>query len=186
MPAGATRWHARAARGERRRGSAMTARWLSRADRTLAALVGSGRWLVLPVSLLLFLQWPLREWVHAYAAQANDLAQWLFALYVSLALTAATRERSHLAADSFAQRYAASTRRRIARVAALVCLVPWSLFILVASWSSVVQSVGQLESFPETYDPGYFIIRASTWLLALLVLLQALLEAVCPPSQTPR
>jgi TRAP-type C4-dicarboxylate transport system permease small subunit len=164
----------------------VNARWLEQADRALAAFVGSGRFLVPPVSLLLFLQWPLREWVHAYSAEANDLAQWLFALYVSLALTEATRGRSHLAADSFAQRYAASTRRRVARTAALVCLVPWSLFILVMSWPSVVQSVAQLERFPETYNPGYFIIRASTWLLALLVLLQALIEAARPPSRTPR
>lgn len=160
--------------------------WLDRADRALAALVGSGRWLVLPVSFLLLLQWPLREWLHLYSTQANDLAQWLFALYVSLALTEATRERSHLAADSFAQRYAGSTRRRIARVAALVCLVPWSLFILVATWPSVTQSIGQLERFPETYDPFYFVIRASTWLLALLVLVQALLDAARPPADTPR
>src|SRR5947209_6849600 len=127
MPAGRTPWRARAAPGER---ATVSARWLERADRALAALVGSGRFLVLPVSLLLFLQWPLREWVHAYSAEANDLAQWLFALYVSLALTEATRTRSHLAADSFARRYMASTRQRIARVAGLVCLVPWSLFIL--------------------------------------------------------
>jgi TRAP-type mannitol/chloroaromatic compound transport system permease small subunit len=168
----------------------MTDRWLDRADRALGTLIGSGRWLVLPVSLLLLLQWPLREWVHAYSVEANDLAQWLFALYVSLALTEATRSRSHLAADSFAQRYAGSTRRRIARAAALLCLVPWSLFILVMSWPSVAQSVAQLERFPETYNPFYFIIRASTWLLALLVLLQALLEAARPlpatPTDTPR
>jgi hypothetical protein len=46
--------------------------------------------------------------------------------------------------------------------------------------------VAQLERFPETYNPGYFIIRTSIWLLALLVLLQALLEAVRPPADTPR
>lgn len=159
-----------------RYGIRMTGSWLVRADRVMAALIGAGRWLVLPVSLLLFLQWPLREVVHGYSAQANDLAQWLFALYVSLALTEATRDGSHLAADSFAQRYSPAMRRRLARLAALLCLVPWSLFILVEAWPSAVQSIGQLETFPDTYDPGYFIIRASTWLLALLVLLQALLD----------
>jgi hypothetical protein len=71
----------------------------------------------------------------------------------------------------------------LARVAALLCLVPWSLFIVIEAWPSVAQSVGQLETFPDTYDPGYFIIRASTWLLALLVLLQALLDAARPREQ---
>jgi TRAP-type mannitol/chloroaromatic compound transport system permease small subunit len=164
----------------------VTERWLGRADRALGAIIDGGRWLVLPVSLLLLLQWPLREWVHRYSVQANDLAQWLFALYVSLALTEATRRRSHLAADSFAQRYTGVTRRRIARAGALLCLVPWSLFILVTSWPSLVQSVAQLERFPETYSPGYFIIRASAWLLALLVLLQALVETARKPTDPPR
>ncbi len=48
---------------------------------------------MLPVALILFLQWPLRDFVRAYSREANDLGQWIFALYVSLALTFATRER---------------------------------------------------------------------------------------------
>jgi TRAP-type C4-dicarboxylate transport system permease small subunit len=162
----------------------MIGAWLAPAERAIAALIGgivvATRWLVLPVALLLFLQWPLRELVHGYSAQANDLAQWLFALYVSVALTDATRDGSHLAADSFAQRYAPATRRRLVRGAALLVLVPWSLFILIVGWPVVAQSVAQLESFPDTYDPGYFIVKASGWLLALLVLLQALLDAARP------
>jgi len=60
-------------------------------DRTLGCLIAAASVLVLPVSLLLFLQWPLREWLQAYSREANDLAQVLFALYVSVAITAATR-----------------------------------------------------------------------------------------------
>jgi len=130
---------------------------------------------VLPVSLLLFAQWPLRDLVHAYAIQANDTAQWMFALYVSVALTFATRERTHLAADAFAQRYSPETRQRIARIGGFFCIVPWSLFILVVLTPAVWQSILELEGFPETYDPGYFIIKVATWLLALLALAQAML-----------
>jgi TRAP-type mannitol/chloroaromatic compound transport system permease small subunit len=158
----------------------MAGGWLERADRALGALIALGRWLVLPVSLLLFLQWPLRELVHAYSIEANDLAQWLFALYVSLALTFATREHSHLAADTLARAYSARTRAVIGKAAALLCLVPWSLFVLIAGAPTALRSVAQLEGFPETYDPLYFIIKASTLLLALLALLQALLDALRP------
>jgi TRAP-type mannitol/chloroaromatic compound transport system permease small subunit len=149
--------------------------WLRRADHAVAALITAGRWLVLPVSFLLFAQWPLRDLVHAYAIQANDLAQWIFALYVSLSLTFATREGTHLAADALAQRYAPETRSRIARIGGFLCVAPWSLFILVVSAPAVWQSIRGLEEFPETYDPGYFIIKAATWLLALLALVQAVL-----------
>jgi len=152
----------------------MTA-WLRWVDRAVAVAISAGQWLVLPVSFLLFAQWPLRDVVHAYAIQANDLAQWMFALYVSVALTAATRERTHLAADAWARRYSPETRSRIARFGGLLCVAPWALFILVVSWPSVWQSVRGLEEFPETYDPGYFIIKIATWLLALLALAQAVL-----------
>lgn len=148
---------------------------LDRLDRGVARIIGLGRWLVLPVSFLLFAQWPLRDLVHAYALQANDLAQWMFALYVSLALTFATRQRTHLAADGFAHRYAPRTRRRIAALGGFLCVAPWSLFILTVAAPAVWQSVRGLEAFPETYDPGYFLIKAAAWLLALLALAQAAL-----------
>jgi TRAP-type mannitol/chloroaromatic compound transport system permease small subunit len=156
--------------------------WLRRVDRAVAVTITAGQWLVLPVSFLLFAQWPLRELVHHYAPQANDLAQWMFALYVSLALTYATRERTHLAADAFAHRYSPAMRSRIARIGGFFCVAPWSLFILVASTPAVWQSVSGRENFPETYDPGYFIIKAAMWLLALLALAQAVLGMLRPEA----
>jgi TRAP-type C4-dicarboxylate transport system permease small subunit len=88
-------------------------------DRAIGVIAASGLVLVLPLSLLLFLQWPLRDLVQGYSREANDLAQWLFALYVSLAITCATRSRSHLAADAFARRYPIEKRERLYRCASL-------------------------------------------------------------------
>ena len=51
---------------------------------------------------------------------------------------------------------------------------------LIAGAPTALRSVAELEGFPETYDPLYFIIKASTLLLALLALLQALLDALRP------
>jgi TRAP-type C4-dicarboxylate transport system permease small subunit len=158
--------------------------WWDKADRLVAAAIAAGRWLVLPVSLLLFLQWPLRDLVRAYSIEANDLAQWLFALYVSLALTDATRERAHLAADVVAYRFSSATRRRIGKAAALLCIVPWSLFVLVTGAPLVWRSIRHLEAFPETYSPGYFMIKVGALLLALLALAQAMLD-IARPSRTP-
>jgi hypothetical protein len=45
--------------------------------------------LVVPLALLLFAQWPLRDGVQAYSRQANDAAQILFAVYAAVAITAA-------------------------------------------------------------------------------------------------
>ena len=160
----------------------MLERALAILDRLIALLVSAGMVLVLPVSLLLFLQWPLRDLLQTYSREANDLAQLLFALYVSLAITYASRQRTHLAADALAHHYRPVTRARLARAGALCILVPWSAFTLYASWPIVVQSLRDLEQFPETFNPGYFVIKLALVVLALLVLLQALLDACRKPA----
>jgi TRAP-type mannitol/chloroaromatic compound transport system permease small subunit len=159
---------------------AMTGSLLAWADRAVARLIGAGQWLVLPVSLLLFLQWPLRDLLHAYSTAANDLAQWLFALYVGLAVTAATRAGTHLAAGSLAQRYSPQTRDLIAKAAALLCVLPWSGFVLIAGAPDAWRSLRMLEAFPETYNPGYFLVKASTMLLAVLLLAQGFIAVLRP------
>lgn len=157
-----------------------TLAWL---DRAVGRLVALGTILSLPISLLLFLQWPLREWVQAYSREANDLAQCLFAFYVSLAITGATRRRSHLATDVLSQRLSPLWRCRLGRAGILVALLPWSLFLLYCAWPTVAMSVQRLESFPETFNPGYFLVKACLILLGLLVLVQALLDWRRQPSQ---
>jgi TRAP-type C4-dicarboxylate transport system permease small subunit len=152
-------------------------------ERIVAAVHSAAQPLVLPLTLLLFLQWPLRELLHAYSRDANDLAQILFALYVGVAVSAATRERAHLSVDVFARRYSAQLRSRLTRAAQVCVLIPWSAFLLYAGWPLLRQSLGQLEAFPETTNPGYFIIKFAAWLLALLVLLQAVLDAARKPTQ---
>jgi len=156
--------------------------WIAAIDRGIGAFAGAAAWLVLPMSLLLFLQWPLRDVMQRFSREANDVAQVLFALFVSVALTHATRCRAHLAADTLAHGYRPRTRTRLARLAALFVLVPWALFLLVAAWPSTVQSVLQLEGFPETFNAGYFLIRVALLLLALLVLAQAVVD-VCRPDR---
>jgi len=147
-------------------------------DRGIARILAAGAILVLPVSLLLFLQWPLREWVHAGSRQANDLAQVLFALFVALAVTAATRDRTHLAADLFARRYPPAWRERIARSAGLLILVPCAAFVLWSGGHAAWTSLLRLERFPETLDPGYFLLHLAALALAALVLLQALVDGL--------
>lgn len=145
-------------------------------DRLCAEAVSLGRWLALPVTVLLFVQWPLRDLVQAYSREANDLGQWLFALFVAISMIAATRGRVHLAADAFAKRYAAETRLRIKRAAILLVVLPWAGFVLVTGWPLVRSSVLVLESFPETNNPGYFIIKIAVMLLAFLIAAQGIVS----------
>lgn len=156
------------------------ARLLSILDAAVAAVLGTAQWLVLPVILLLFLQWPLRDLFHGLSREANDLGQWMFALYVAASVTAATRTHTHLAADVLARRYRPGTRDLIARCGAAGGLVLWAALVLAASKNIVTTSVRSLEAFPDTYNPGYFIIKLAVWLLAGLILAQAVLVIARP------
>ena len=53
----------------------------------------------------------------------------------------------------------------------------------MGGWPIVVQSARELEAFPETFNPGYFLIKAAVGLLALAVALQALLTAFRPEDE---
>jgi len=150
-------------------------------DRLLGRLLATIQWLALPLALLLFLQWPLRDLVHGYSTQANDLAQILFAVYVAAAVAAAARAGTHLAADAIAQRYSARSRARLRKIGALA-IMPWALFVLVASKQPVVESVALLEGFSQTLNPGYFIIKLALWLMALTMLAQSVIELLRPSA----
>ena len=139
---------------------------------TLAAL----KWLVLPLGLLLFLQWPLRELVHGYSREANDLGQWIFALYVAASVTAATLAGTHLAADAVARHYSPRVRRLLMRSGQLVALAPWAIFVSIAAWPLISSSLRHWEGFPDTGNPGYFIVKLSLWLLTGIMLVAILLD----------
>ena len=128
--------------------------------------------LVLPLALLLFAQWPLREWVQAGSLRTNDAAQILFAFYVAVGITAASRANTHLAAPRSAQ--TANRRTRLWRaVLMLLCLGPWLLFMLWSAAPLILASVLHLDRFGETLTPGYFLIKVALGGLLLLVLIDA-------------
>jgi TRAP-type mannitol/chloroaromatic compound transport system permease small subunit len=149
-------------------------------DRLVATILSGGRWLLLPVVALLFLQWPLRDLLRNYSREANDLGQWIFALYVAMAFTAATRAHTHLAADALARMYSERTRARLARAGALLGLVPWALFVIFGGANLVVSSLQVFERFADTSNPGYFLIKFAVWVLAGLILLQAIIDIARP------
>jgi len=155
------------------------ARFVRLADRVLGVLVRAARWLAVPLALLLFLQWPLRDWVQAYSREANDLAQVLFAFYVAVAFTAATRARAHLAVET--SHHDEARRARRARIAAAVLVVPAALGLAVVAAAPIVRSVRALEAFPETYNPGYFALKIALGVLIAAALVQAVADVFKAP-----
>jgi len=130
--------------------------------------------LVLPLALLLFAQWPLRELLHAWSREANDAAQVLFAVVMAAGVTWATRSGRHLVAGQAMR----SGRVRAALLA--VCVLPWCAFLLWTMTAPVWESLRSLEKFPETLHPGYFLVKLAGWCLVAGVLVQALKDAWRP------
>ena len=153
-------------------------------ERFVEIVLAGAKWLALPVVTLLFLQWPLRSNVGLYSREANDLGQWLFALYVAASITAATRAKTHLAADTISRNYSDAMRQWLARAGALFGLIPWSIIVLVTSWSIVRDSTLLLERFPDTGNPGYFIIKLALLILVLLILIEGAI-GLFRPVRTP-
>ena len=158
----------------------MIARIAGRLDQLVGLSVAAAQWLALPLVVLLFLQWPLRDLLRAYSREANDLGQIIFAIYVAVSVTAATRAGTHLAADALAQRYSARARHRLKQIGSMIGLVPWALFVLIAGKSFVVPSLLGLERFPDTNNPGYFAIKSALWVMTILVIAQALIDIFRP------
>ena len=151
--------------------------WL---DRLIGNIVAAAKWLALPLVVLLFLQWPLRDWFRSYSREANDLGQVAFALFVAVSVTAATRAGTHLAADLLARRYSARTRRRLGQLGAALGLLPWAVFVLIASKGAVLTSLRQLELFQDSGNPGYFLIKLALWVMAAAIIGQSFVDIFRP------
>ena len=154
---------------------------LDRIESAMNRLCDAGAWLALPVSMLLCAQWPLRDVPGGHPQLANDSAQALFALYVALAVRHTMRRNGHLRAEGLAGRLSASARMRLARASGIVSaavLLPWSGTLLWLAAPQIGQSLAQWERFPDTLNPGYFVVKFSVGLLLALIGLQSLAAAM--------
>lgn len=60
--------------------------------------------------------------------------------------------------------------RLLAHGCNVVALGPWALFVLATGTPMVAFSIAHWERFPDPGNPGYFILKASLWLMAGAVL----------------
>ena len=136
--------------------------------------------LVVPLAIALFAQWPLRDSVQAYSRQTNDAAQALFALYVAVAITAASHADAHIAAVH-PSHLPSVDAPRWKRYAVLLCIAPWAVLIMWTSSAQVWESVVHLERFSETGNPGLFVVKVAGWLMALLAFAYSVFNVVRRP-----
>ena len=78
-----------------RQGDVGVAELLRGLDRVIGHVVAAAKWLALPLVVLLFLQWPLREVFRGFSREANDLGQVAFAFFVAVDRKSTRLNSSH-------------------------------------------------------------------------------------------
>jgi len=145
-------------------------------------------WLCLPLIVLLFLQLPLREIVHAGNNADNDFGQVIFAAFFMLGIPFAMRHDAHVRVDIFYQRLTVRQRAAIDLIGTVLLLLPWLALVGWYSLPIVLNSLFEMEKFAETYTRGYFILKLQLFFLVALVGLQAIasiIHAALTLTRTP-
>jgi len=133
-----------------------------------------GSWLILGVVATLFLQIPMREFVHYGHREVNDFGQILHATVFMIGVGYAMRWDGHVRVDVFRHRMRPRTRAAIELIGILLFLVPWLVIVTRASIPIVLNAWAHTEEFAETYTPGYFLLKTQLLSFAALVALQVL------------
>ena len=135
-------------------------------------------WLCVPLIVLLFLQLPLRNIVHAGNNTDNDFGQVIFAAFFMLGIPFAMSRDAHVRVDIFYQRLTPPQRAAVDLVGTVVFLLPWLAFVGWYSLPIVMNSLFEMEKFAETYTPGYFILKLQLFFFVALVGLQAIANII--------
>jgi TRAP-type mannitol/chloroaromatic compound transport system permease small subunit len=151
------------------------------ADLIDAFVDGVGRvasWLILAVVATLFLQIPMREFVHYGHREVNDIGQVIHATVFMIGVGYAMRWDAHVRVDIFRHHMGPRTRAAIELAGILLFLAPWLAIVTRSSIPIVLHSWAQLEQFADTYTPGYFLLKTQLLSFCVLVGLQALAKVL--------
>ena len=118
---------------------------------------------------LLWIQWPMREILWGNARLFNDFGQIVFAFFWVLAFAVACTTQSHLQLTSSER---IKPRNSLwTSIWSLALTLPWALFVVYSGWPLLWHSVHDNEKFPDSYSPGFFLIKFALVLLPVGLLL---------------
>jgi TRAP-type mannitol/chloroaromatic compound transport system permease small subunit len=135
-------------------------------------------WLCLPLILLLFLQLPLRNIVHGGNNADNDFGQIIFANLFMMGIPFAMRHDAHVRVDIFHQHFSARARAIVELGGTALFTLPWLALLGWYALPIVLNSLGETEKFPETYTPGYFLLKLGLVFFVILVGFQAIANII--------
>lgn len=125
-------------------------------------------WLVflaLPIVLLvvfLWIQWPMRVFASGNPRLINDMGQIAFAYFWVMAFGIACLSQSHLQISNSGAPTNAARRAWTGFILSL----PWAIFLVYSAWPLLINSWHENEKFPDSYSPGFYLIKLALVLLA--------------------
>jgi TRAP-type mannitol/chloroaromatic compound transport system permease small subunit len=110
---------------------------------------------------------------------AQEAVLWLHATLFLLGLAYALRHGAHVRVDVFSQRWTPRTRARVEFAGMVLLLLPLCAFIVAMSWDYVAASWAAREGSRDPGGlPGWYLLKSVLPLSALLLMLQAVAEAL--------
>jgi TRAP-type mannitol/chloroaromatic compound transport system permease small subunit len=134
-------------------------------------------WLVLAVVLTLFGQLPVRELVHRGHLLINDYGQLVHATVFLVGIPYAISLDRHVRLDAFRMRFAPRIRALVEVFGYLVFVLPWVGLLAYYGAEPVSRSISTGETFPDTGNPGYPLMRVA-FVLFLILTAAAMLSRV--------
>ena len=120
--------------------------------------------LALPIFLLvvfLWVQWPMRVFASGNSRLINDMGQIAFAYFWVMAFAIACLSQSHLQFSN----NAAPTKKGRRAWTGFVLSLPWAIFLVYSAWPLLINSWHENEKFPDSYSPGFYLIKLALILL---------------------
>lgn len=120
--------------------------------------------LALPIVLLvvfLWAQWPMRVFASGNPRLINDMGQIAFAYFWVMAFAIACLSQSHLQISN----KAAPTKKGRRAWTGFVLSLPWAIFLVYSAWPLLINSWHENEKFPDSYSPGFYLIKLALILL---------------------
>lgn len=120
--------------------------------------------LALPIVLLvvfLWAQWPMRVFASGNPRLINDMGQIAFAYFWVMAFAIACLSQSHLQISN----NAAPTKKGRRAWTGFVLSLPWAIFLVYSAWPLLINSWHENEKFPDSYSPGFYLIKLALILL---------------------
>jgi TRAP-type mannitol/chloroaromatic compound transport system permease small subunit len=150
----------------------------ARLDRVVLAASRVFAWLVLAVVAALFLQWPVRQLIGAGHLALNDAGQVLHAAVFLTGIAYGIVVGGHVRLEVFHAHFSPRGAAWVTLGGHLLFVLPWLAILGWYGYDYVKLSIGQLEAFPDTYTPGYFVSRIVFGVFVVLATLASLAQVL--------